>query len=148
MTLFEQLTEDMKAAMKAGDKDRLSTIRLLRGALKNESIDKGRELSEDEAVAVLAGAAKKRQESIEAYRRAGREDLAAKEELELQIIRSYLPQQLTREEIASIIDEAIAQTGAQTIHDLGKVMPLVMQKVKGRADGKAVNAMVRERLSV
>ena len=148
MSIFERLTEDMKIAMKSGDKERLSTVRLLRGYLKNESIDKRRELSPDEEIAVLAGAAKKRKESIQAYRDAGREDLAQKEENELHIIQSYLPQQLTEEELAMIVDDAIAQTGAKTIHDLGKVMPAVMQRVKGRADGKMVNAIVRNKLAV
>lgn len=148
MSLFDQLTEDMKAAMKAGDKDRLSAIRLLRGALKNESIDKRRDLTPEEEIAVLAAAAKKRQESIDAYRQAGREDLAQKEEQELALIRSYLPKQLSREELLNIIDAAIAQSGAKTVHDLGKVMPIVMQQVKGRADGREVNALVRERLSI
>ncbi|MDZ7315958.1 MAG: GatB/YqeY domain-containing protein [candidate division KSB1 bacterium] len=148
MSLFDQLTEDMKAAMKAGDKDRLSAIRLLRGALKNEAIDKRRDLTAEEEIAVLAAAAKKRQESIDAYRQAGREDLAQKEEQELALIRSYLPKQLSREELLNIIDAAIAQSGAKTVHDLGKVMPIVMQQVKGRADGREVNALVRERLSI
>lgn len=148
MSLFEQLTEDMKTAMKAGEKERLSTIRLLRGSIKSEAIDKRADLTEEEEIAVLSSAAKKRKESIQAYRDGGREDLAQKEERELEVIQSYLPQPLTPDEIEKIVDAAIEQTGAKTIHDLGKVMPVVMQQIKGRADGKSVNAVVRNRLAV
>jgi uncharacterized protein len=148
MSLFEQLTEDMKTAMKTGDKERLSTIRLLRGSIKDMAIDKRAELTEEEEIAVLSSAAKKRKESIQAYKAGGRKDLVQKEERELEVIQSYLPQQLTPDEIEKIVDAAIEQTGATTIHDLGKVMPVVMEQVKGRADGKSVNAVVRNRLAV
>lgn len=148
MSIFDQLTEDMKRAMKAGEKDRLATIRLLRGYLKNEAIDKQKELSEEEELAVLASAAKKRKESIEAYQQGGRADLVEKEQKELEVIQSYLPQPLTRDEVEKIVNEAIASVGATTIKDLGKVMPVVMQQVQGRADGKQVNEIVRSKLSV
>ena len=148
MSIFDQLTEDMKQAMKAGEKDRLTTIRLLRGYLKNESIDKQKELSEKEELAVLASAAKKRKESIDAYQQGGRTDLVEKEQKELEVIQSYLPQPLTRVEVEKIVNEAIASVGATTIKDLGKVMPVVMQQVQGRADGKQVNEIVRSKLSV
>lgn len=148
MSLFEKLTEDMKIAMKAGEKERLSAIRLLRGSLKYESIDKKKELSEDEEIAVLASAAKKRRESIEAYSNAGREDLAEKERNELQIIQSYLPQQLSIDDIEKIVNQAIEQTNAQTMKDIGKVMPIIMQQAKGRADGKLINEIVKKKLSI
>ena len=97
MTIFERLTEDMKTAMKAGDKERLSTIRLLRGQLKNAMIDKKDDLSEEEEIAILSNAAKKRRESIEAYSKAGRDDLVEKEKKELEVIQSYMPQPLSPE---------------------------------------------------
>jgi uncharacterized protein YqeY len=147
MAIFEKLTDDMKSAMKAGDKARLSTIRLLRGQIKDAAIDKRAELSEDEEIAVLMNAAKKRRESIEAYKNAGRQDLVDKELNELHVIQTYLPEQLSQEELVTIIDSAIDRSGAQTIKDLGKVMPVVMAQVKGRADGKLINQLVREKLS-
>ena len=148
MILFDRLTEEMKKAMKSREQEKLAIIRLLRGYIKNESIDKRRDLSEEEEIAVLNSAAKKRKESIQAFREGNREDLVQKEEYELKVINSYLPQPRTHAEILTIIDAAIAQVGAKTLNDLGKVMPLVMQQVKGRADGKEINALVRSRLAV
>jgi len=138
----------MKSAMKAGEAVRLGTIRLLRGQIKDAAIDKRAELTDDEMLGVLANAAKKRREAIEAYRNAGRVDLAEKEEAELAVIQGYLPAALDTAEIETIIDRAIAEAGAQTIRDLGKVMPLVMNETKGRADGKMVSEMVRRKLSL
>ncbi|MBD3386471.1 GatB/YqeY domain-containing protein [candidate division KSB1 bacterium] len=146
MTIFEQLTEDMKIALKAGEKDRLSTIRLLRGQIKNAMIDKGEDLTEKEELLILNNAAKKRRESIEAYKAAGRTDLVEKEEKELGVIESYLPEQLGEAELEKIIDQVIDDVEAVTIKDLGKVMPAVMSKVQGRADGKKVNELVRQKL--
>ncbi|HNY90187.1 MAG: glutamyl-tRNA(Gln) amidotransferase subunit E [bacterium ADurb.Bin431] len=148
MSLLDRLTEDMKSAMKAGEAVRLGTIRLLRGQIKDAAIDKRAELTDDEMLGVLANAAKKRREAIEAYRNAGRVDLAEKEEAELAVIQGYLPAALDTAEIETIIDRAIAEAGAQTIRDLGKVMPLVMNETKGRADGKMVSEMVRRKLSL
>ena len=148
MSLFEQLTQDMKSAMKAGDKGRLSTIRLLRGALKDKAIDKREELTEEEELAVLVSAAKRRKASIKAYTDAGRDDLVAKESAELDVVQNYLPQPLSQQELENIVNDVIAETGAQTMQDIGKVMSAVMQHVKGRADGKAINVLVRTKLSV
>ncbi len=148
MSLLDRLTEDMKTAMKAGEKERLSTIRLLRGQIKDAAIDKRADLTEDEELGVLTNAAKKRREAIQAYRDAGREDLAAKEESELVVIQEYLPAALDLAEVEKIIDAAIAQSGAQTLKDIGKVMPIVMGQTKGRADGKVVSEMVRKKLSL
>jgi hypothetical protein len=146
MTIFEQLTEDMKTALKAGEKDRLSTIRLLRGQIKNAAIDRGEDLTEKEELLVLNSAAKKRRESIEAYKAAGRTDLVGKEEKELGVIESYLPEKLGEAELEKIIDQVIDDVGAVTVKDLGRVMPAVMSKVQGRADGKKVNELVRQKL--
>ena len=146
MSYLERLTEDMKNAMKSGDKERLSTIRLLRGQIKDAQIDKRADLTEEEEIAVLSNASKKRRESIEAYKNAGRMDLMEKEQKELSVIQSYLPAPLSAEEVALIVDKAIAETGAATMKDLGKIMPLVMAQVKGRADGRQVNELVRKKL--
>ncbi len=148
MSLLDRLTEDMKTAMKAGEKGRLGTIRLLRGQIKDAAIDKRADLTEDEELSVLTNAAKKRRESIQAYQDAGRMDLAAVEQSELVVIQSYLPAALDITEVEAIVDRAIAEAGAQTIRDLGKVMPLVMNQTKGRADGKVVSEMVRKKLSL
>lgn len=148
MSLLERLTEDMKAALKAGEKERLSTIRLLRGQIKDAEIDKREPLSEEQEIAVLTSAAKKRRESIQAYRDAGREDLAEKEHAELILISAYLPEQHDLLQVEKIIDEVIAETGAQTPKDFGKVMPVVMSRTRGRADGKLVNELVRKKLSL
>jgi uncharacterized protein len=148
MSILDLLTENMKEAMKTGDKERLSTIRLLRGQIKDAEINKRAALSEDEELAVLTSAAKKRKESIEAFTTAGREDLAAKEKAEWEIIQSYLPRPLNPDEIETIVQEAIATAGAQTIKDLGKVMQLVTARTKGRADGKLVSDLVRKKLSL
>lgn len=148
MSIFDKLTTDMKTAMKAGEKDRLSTIRLLRGYIKNEEINRNEKLTEEEEIAVLSSAAKKRKESIEAYQKADRQDLVEKERKELEIIQSYLPQPLSDDEVQKIVKDAIRETGAQTMKDIGKVMSIVMEQVKGRADGKKVNEIVRKKLSL
>lgn len=147
MSLLDKLTEDMKTALKAGQKDRLSTIRLLRGYIKNASIDQRKELTEAEEIAILTNAAKKRKESIEAYSQAGRTDLVDKETAELELIQEYLPQPLSDEEIDQIVSAAINEVGAESMKDLGKVMPVAMRMAAGRADGKQINAVVRQKLA-
>jgi len=148
MSILERLTEDMKEAMKRGDKERLSTIRLLRGQIKDAEINKRAALSEEEELAVLTNAAKRRKESIEAFTSAQRDDLAVKEKVELEMIQAYLPSPLSHAEIEAIVQQALAESGAQTIKDLGKVMQLVVPKTKGRADGKMVTDLVRNKLSL
>jgi uncharacterized protein YqeY len=146
MGLQEKLLDDMKTAMKSGNKVALETLRMLRSQLKNASIAKGEDLSEEDVIGVLSKEAKKRKESFELYRQGGREDLAEKEEMEMQIIVSYLPEALSEEELAKIIDKAIVETEAESLRDMGKVMGVVMPQVKGRADGKAVQEMVKKKL--
>jgi hypothetical protein len=146
MTLAERLNEDYKTAMKSGDKVRVETLRLLRAQLKQEQIDKMRTLTPEDEMAALANAAKKRREAIASYQQAGRHDLLAKETAELAIISQYLPQALSTEELAQIIDAAIKETGSAAAGDLGKVMGKIMPQIKGRADGKLAQQMVRERL--
>lgn len=147
MTLAERLNADYITAMKSGDKIRIETLRLLKAQLKQEQkTDKLRTLTPDDEMAVLTNAAKKRREAIASYQQAGRLDLLEKETAELAIISAYLPQALTPEELAQIIDAAIKEMGSVGAGDLGKVMGKIMPQIKGRADGKMAQQMVRERL--
>ncbi|MDZ7360273.1 MAG: GatB/YqeY domain-containing protein [candidate division KSB1 bacterium] len=146
MTLSDKLNEDYKAAMKSGERIRIETLRLLKAQLKQEQIDKMRPLTPEEEMAVLSNAAKKRREAIDSYKQAGRDILLEKEMAELAIISSYLPQPFSPEELAQVIDAAIKETGAATAADLGRVMGKIMPQIKGRADGKLAQQMVRERL--
>ena len=147
MNLKEQLQKDFLAAMKAKDQNRVLVLRALRGKMRDLEIEKRGELTEQEMLGVLTNAAKQRQDSIQAYREGGREDLVAQEEMELALIKNYLPEQLSDTEIEKIVDSAIAETGAETMRDIGKVMGKVMPQVKGRADGSTVQSLVRSKLS-
>lgn len=147
MDIEKKLMEDMKSAMKEQDKIRLETIRGVRAQLKNTQIEVRRELTEEEVIGVLMNAAKKRKEAIEQYQAVGREDRAATEAEELKVIESYLPEQMSAEKIAQIVDEVIREVNAESIKDMGKVMGAIMPKVKGKADGKIVQQVVREKLS-
>jgi len=144
--LLKKLQDEMKAAMKSGDKERLSTIRMLISEIKKVQIDKKKELSDEEIIQILQRYAKQRKESIKQYTEAGREDLAQKEERELKIVQEFLPQQLSEEEIEKIVEEAISETRASSMKDMGKVMKVVMEKVKGRADGSLVSSIVKKKL--
>jgi uncharacterized protein YqeY len=144
---MEQMKADMKTAMKAKDKERLGTIRMLISSLNNAQIDARGELSEDDIIGVLSTEAKKRREAAQAYRDGGRDELAEKEEAELEVVEHYLPKQLTDDEIAALVDEVIEQTGASTKADMGKVMGPMMGKVKGRADGSKVKDIVMAKLA-
>ena len=149
MALTDQLQSDMTAAMKARDTETVATLRMVIAAVKNAKVSAGHsgDVTDEETLELLTREAKKRNEAAEAYDEAGREELAAKERRELEIIRRYLPEQLDEDTVRALVDEAIAETGASGPSDLGKVMSAVMPKVKGRADGKVVNAVVRERLT-
>jgi uncharacterized protein YqeY len=149
MVLKEKIGEDLKAAMKSGDKIRLETLRTIRAALLEREIEKrgsGNPISADDEVSVLTSAAKKRKESIELFQKGGRLDLVEQEGKELAIIQEYLPKQAAPEEIEQIVREAIASTGASGAAGFGKVMPAVMQKLKGRADGKMIQELVKKLL--
>lgn len=143
----EQIQADLKDAMRAGDTRRREALRLLMAAFKQVEVDRRIELSEDDALAILMSEAKKRREAIAEMSGAGRTELAAQEQYELDLIESYLPRQLDRAELEPIIRQAIAEVGATTPKDMGQVMKVVMARVKGQADGKLVNAIVRELLS-
>jgi len=147
MSIKEQLTADMKEAMKAHDKTRLAVIRLARGAVRQAEIDGGHTELDDEAViGVLSKEVKMRRDSLEEFQKGGRDDLVQQTQAEIDVLMHYLPAQLSEAEVKKLVEEAVAQTGAQTQKDMGKVMGLLMPKVKGRADGKMVNTLVRSML--
>lgn len=142
-----KLQAALKEAMVKRDNTRRDVIRLLTSAIKQVEVDTRKELTPEETVAVLQKEAKKRRETIEEAEKAGRTDLAASEKQELSILEEFVPKQLSREEIAALAREALAQTGVTSAKDMGKLMSALMPKVKGRADGKLVNEVVRELLS-
>jgi uncharacterized protein YqeY len=142
--ISKKLVDDMKVAMKSGDKERLGVIRMLLAELKNAALAAPRELTREEEEKVVATYAKKRQEAMEAYKQAGRADLFAKEEREHATTVAYLPPRLTDEELAAIIEEKIAETGAQGMKEFGKLMKAVMASVGSRADGAVVSAAVKK----
>lgn len=149
MLLKERLSEDMKQAMKDKEagKLRLSVIRMVRANIKNVEIDKKKELSEEEVLDVLAKEVKMRRDSMEEFKKGNRPDLVANLEQEVAILMDYLPQQMTEGEVRSAVEEAIKETGASSPKEMGKVMAALMSKVKGRADGKLVNTIVKELLN-
>ena len=146
--LKDRIADDMRAAMKERDQVRVSTLRMLMAAVKNAEVQgaQARELSDAEVLDVVGREAKRRKEAIEAYSGAGRTDLVDKETAELGVLQGYLPEALSDEELARLVDEAIADTGASTPRQMGDVMKVLMPKVRGRADGAAVSAMVKQKL--
>jgi uncharacterized protein YqeY len=147
MNLEERLVEEMKQAMKDGDKARLSVIRMIRSTAQNKEFELRRKLTEEDLVKVIQGMVKKAEESIEQFQAGGRQDLVDKESREVIFYKAYLPESLGPEEVARIVDETIQETGAASARDMGKVMKAVMAKVAGRADGKLINQIVKERLA-
>jgi uncharacterized protein len=147
MTLEERLINEMKDAMKSGDKLRLSAIRMIRSAAKNKEIELMRKLDDEDIFKVIQGMVRKGEESVEQFQAGGRPELVEKEKKEIEVLKSYLPQPLSPEEAYKMIDEAIRETGSSSLKDLGKVMKAVMPKLGGKADGKLINQWVRERLS-
>lgn len=146
MTLADRLDADLKKAMRAGDAIRVSTIRLARAAIHNLAIERGRPPTDEEIVEVLSHEMKRRREAIEAYTKGRRDDLIRKESLELAILTEYLPPPLSADELRRIVGDAIAQVQAKEPRDVGRVMAVVMPKVKGRADGNTVSQLVRDLL--
>jgi uncharacterized protein len=147
MALKERLDEDLKAAMREKAPLRLSTIRMLKSAIKYREIELMKPLDDAGVLAVIASEVKRRRDSVEQYRAANRADLAEKEEAEIRILQEYLPQQLGEEELRAKVDEAIARAGAQGPKDMGAVMKALLPEVQGRAEGKVVSDMVKARLS-
>jgi uncharacterized protein YqeY len=147
MSLEEKLLEEMKQAMKTNDKIRLSTIRMIRSSSKNKEIELRRKLEDEDIFKVIQGMVRKGEESIEQFQAGGRNDLVEKEKAEIEIMKFFLPQPISQEEIIKIIDETIQETQATSLKDLGKVMKAVMPRLGGKADGKVINQLVKERLS-
>jgi uncharacterized protein YqeY len=146
MSLKQQLTEDMKTAMRGGDKHRLGVVRLILAAVKQREVDERIELDDTQVLAVLEKMLKQRKDSVTQYAAAGREDLAEVERAEMVIIEAYLPAKLSEAEVDALISEAIAETGASTARDMGKVVALVKTKAAGRADMGQVSARIKARL--
>ena len=146
-TLKPKINDDLKQAMKSGDKVRRSVLRLLLSAINNAEIAKRASLEDGDVLGIIAKEAKHRQESIEAFKQGNRQDLVAQEEKELAILQGYLPRQITREEIVEAARKIIAEVGAQGPGDKGKVMPKLIAQLKGRADGREINAVVTELLA-
>ena len=146
MTLKERITEDMKAAMRASDKERLLTIRMVQAAIKQREVDERIVLDDAQVIAVLEKMVKQRRESIVAFEQGGRADLADKEKTEITLLQAYLPDQLSAAEVDALIKEAIATTGATSMKDMGKVMGAVKAKAAGRADMGAVSVSIKAAL--
>ena len=146
MSLLQRLDEDLKTALRESDRLKLSAIRLVKAEVKNRQIERGRDLSDEEILSVISMFAKQRRESIEQFSKGGRNDLADQERRELAILQVYMPQQLSPEELDSLILQAIQESAARDEKDMGKVMKVLMPRVRGVSDGKAVNNRVKELL--
>jgi len=146
MSLKVRIQDDMKAAMKAGEKERLATIRLIMAAVKQREVDERIDLDDSQVLQVLDKMVKQRRDSINQYRDAGRDELAAKEQAEIDVIQMYLPEPLSPVEINALIDAAIAETGASSMKDMGKVMGMLKPKLQGRADMGTVSGLIKSRL--
>lgn len=147
MSIKDQIKEDMKAAMRAGEKDKLGVIRMLSAAIKQIEVDERKELNDAETLAVLDKMTKSRRESIKQFREGGREDLAVIEEAEIEVLQTWLPAQLTDDEITALIKDAIAKTGAESMKDMGKVMGMLKPQLQGRADMGPVSGKIKAQLS-
>ena len=147
MGLEERLIEEMKQAMKSNDKLRLSTIRMVRSAIKNREIEQRKKLDDDDVLRVIQGMVRRGEESIQQFQAGGRMDLVEKEQKEMEVLKSFFPPALSREEILKFIEESIEETQASSLKDLGKVMKSLMSKLGGRVDGRMINQLVKERLS-
>ena len=145
-TLIEQIQTDVKSAMRARDQKRLTALRLITAAIKQVEVDKRIEIDDKCLLAVLDKMVKQRRDSLEQYQKAGRDDLAAQEEFELELISVYLPEPLSDDELAALIKQAVADTGASSIRDMGAVMNQLREQVQGRADMKAVSSAVKQQL--
>jgi len=145
--LKDRITEEMKNAMRAGDKERLATIRLILSAIKQREVDERIQLDDTQVLAVVEKMVKQRKEAISQFEAGGRADLVAKEQAEITVLQTYLPAQMSEAELDALITEAVASTGAASIKDMGKVMAAVKAKAQGRADMGAVSARIKQKLS-
>ena len=146
MSLMNQIQADMYAAMKSGEKEKASALRIVIAKLKDRHIEKREDLSEDEEIKVLRTLEKQRRESVDQYRSAGRDELADAEQTEAELIQAYLPHMMDEAKIRSIVEEVISEVGANSMSDVGKVMPLVMTRGAGQIDGKQAQTILRELL--
>jgi len=146
MGIIEKIKTEMYRAMKSGEKEKVGTLRVLLAKLKDKQINQGKDLSEQDGLAVIKTLVKQRKESVEMYENANRPELAEKEKIELGFLESYLPQMMSNDEVRAIVTNAIEETSATGLGDIGKVMPLVMQKGAGSIDGKSANVILRELL--
>jgi uncharacterized protein YqeY len=144
MSLLDRVNEDLKASMKARDGIKNNTLRQIKTAVMNTEIKKGKPLSDEEIIEVIFSLVKAHYDSIDGFKKGGRMELVAKEEQEVVILKTYLPEQLSDEDLTKIIGEAISSTGAASVKDMGKIMGYVMPKVKGRADGSKINMIVKK----
>ena len=147
MSLQNEISAALKDAMRTKDEAKLASLRLVLTAIKNREKEVRRSLEDQEVISLISTQIKQRKESIDHYRKAGREDLVKAEESELQILEGYMPEQLSAEEMSEALDEVIAEVGAVSLKDMGKVMKAAMAKLAGRADGREINEMVKEKLS-
>ena len=147
MSLSSQIQKDMYAAMKSGEKEKATTLRGAFSKLKDKRIEKREDLNEQEEMQVIKTLVKQRNEAIEMYTKADRDDLVSKEQSEREVLETYLPQMMNEEAINDLINIVVDETGAASMSDFGKVMPVVIQRAEGRADGKLVQSLVREKLS-
>lgn len=147
MSIKDRLKEEMIASMKAKEKEKLDAIRFIQAAIKKQEVDTRKDLDDTAVIAILMNLAKQRRDSIEQFRTGGRADLVAKEEAELKLIQSFLPEQMSAEDLAKIVDAVIAETGAKGMKDMGGVMKGVMAKAAGRAEGSAISEMVKKKLA-
>lgn len=147
MSLKEEITTGIKQAMKSKDKARLQTLRFLLSSVKNKEIEKREDLSDEEILQVISTSVKQHKDSIEQFKKGGRDDLAAQEEAELLILAGFLPPQLSEEEIKEVVAQTAEECGATAMKDMGSLMKAVMVKLKGKADGKTVQDMVKQRLA-
>jgi uncharacterized protein len=145
--LKNRFREDLKTALKAGQEARVATLRMLLSELRNKEIEKGRPLTDDEGLGLVSSGIKSRQESLEQFRKAGRQDLVTRESAEIEVLRGYLPEQLSERELQDLVTQALAETGATSPKEMGKVMAWLVPRTRGRADGVLVSRLVKERLS-
>lgn len=147
MSLKDRLMADMKTAMKARQKEKLTVIRSMRSAIRQAEIDGKTELDDDGVISIISKELKMRQDSLAEFQKGGRDDLVAKTKEEIAVIMPYLPEQLSEDAIKALVKDAVTKTGASSPKDMGKIMKLIMPEVKGKADGKLVNSIVREMLN-
>lgn len=147
MTIKSKIADDMKTAMKSGDKDRLAAIRNLHAAIRKKEIDERIDLDDSGVIKIITSSVKQRQDSIDQFGKGGRQDLVDKETAELKLLQSYLPAQMSQDELIKLIDAAIAETGAKSPKEMGAVMKILLPKVQGKADGKTVSQLVTQKLN-